>query len=159
MSTDVPVAAPRRLVSFTVDGEPVTVPEGSTILDACRAVGKDIPTLCYGDTLTPVNACRVCMVEGEGSRVLVPSCSRRVEAGMVVTTESERARAARKMVLEVLGSSVDLSTTPGVTAWNDRYGAAPSRYGPPAVATDRARDRSHAGEHTPNGGGVASTVA
>src|ERR1700736_3163197 len=118
MNTDVPVAAPRRLVSFTVDGEPVTVPEGSTILDACRVAGIDIPTLCFGDTLTPVNACRVCMVEVEGSRVLVPSCSRRAEEGMVVTTTGDRARTARKLVLELLGSAVDLSTTPGVAAWN-----------------------------------------
>jgi predicted molibdopterin-dependent oxidoreductase YjgC len=159
VSSGVPVSAPRRLVALALDGETVTVPEGSTILDACRAAGKDIPTLCYGDTLTPVNACRVCMVEVEGSRVLVPSCSRRVEEGMVVTTESDRARAARKMVLEFLGSSVDLSTTPGVAEWNDLYGADPSRYGPPSGATEGSRDRSHAGEHTPNGGGVAATVA
>jgi predicted molibdopterin-dependent oxidoreductase YjgC len=132
MSTDVPVAAPRRLVTLTLDGEAVTVPEASTILDACKASGKDIPTLCYGDTLTPVNACRVCMVEVQGSRVLVPSCSRRVEAGMEVTTDSERTRVARKMVLEFLGSSVDLSTTPGVAEWNERYGADPSRYESPA---------------------------
>jgi predicted molibdopterin-dependent oxidoreductase YjgC len=153
MSTDVPVAAPRRLVSFTVDGEPVTVPEGSTILDACQVAGKDIPTLCYGDTLTPVNACRVCMVEVQASRVLVPSCSRRVEEGMAVTTDSERTRLARKMVLEFLGSSVDLSTTPQVAEWNDRYQADPSRYGPVV-----ARSEAHAGQHTPSGGLAASRV-
>jgi predicted molibdopterin-dependent oxidoreductase YjgC len=151
MSTDVPVATPRRLVSLSLDGESVTVAEGSTILDACNAAGKDVPTLCYGDTLTPVNACRVCMVEVQGSRVLVPSCSRRVEAGMEVTTDSQRTRLARKMVLEFLGSSVDLSTTPRVAEWNDRYRADPSRYGPPS-----ARSEAHAGEHTPSGGMAAS---
>ena len=53
--TAVPLQPPRRLVSFTLDGEETRVPEGSTILDACRTAGKDIPTLCQGDTLTPKN--------------------------------------------------------------------------------------------------------
>ena len=92
----------------------------------------DIPTLCYGETLTPVNACRVCVVEVEGSRVLVPSCARKVEDGMVVQTDSERVRHSRKMVLEFLGSSVDLSTTPDAERWIEEYGADPERYGPPA---------------------------
>ena len=100
-----------------------------TILDACGGKGGDIPTLCYGETITPKNACRVCMVEVEGSRVLVPSCSRAVEDGMVVTTRSERVDHARKMVLEFLGSSVDLSLTDRVDEWNDEYGADPGRYG------------------------------
>ena len=102
----------RRTIELEIDGEAVRVPEGSTILDACKSRGQEIPTLCYGDTLTPVNACRVCMVEVEGSRVLVPSCARKAEAGMVVRTGSDRVRHSRKMVLEFLASSVDLSTTP-----------------------------------------------
>jgi predicted molibdopterin-dependent oxidoreductase YjgC len=157
VSVDVPVAAPRRLVSLTVDGTVVTVSEGSSLLDACRSAGKDIPTLCYGDTLTPVNACRVCMVELEGSRVLVPSCSRRAEAGMVVTTDGERSRTARRLVLELLGSSVDLSTAPGVAGWMAQYGADPSRFGPPSAAAP-TRAAAHPGEHVPSGG-RAATVA
>jgi predicted molibdopterin-dependent oxidoreductase YjgC len=120
-------------VEITLDGETVRVPEGATILDACRAVGLDIPTLCWGDTLTPKNACRVCVVEVEGARVLAPACSRRVEPGMVVRTDSARARHARRLVLEFLGSSVDLSAAPGVAEWNAEYGADPSRYGPDAA--------------------------
>ena len=79
-------------VELTVDGAAVRVTEGSTILDACRRLGIETPTLCYADTLTPVNVCRVCVVEVEGARTLVPACSRKVEAGMVVHTDS-RARA------------------------------------------------------------------
>ena len=75
--TVVPLAPPRRLVDLEVDGKPVRVPEGSTILDALRGEGVDTPTLCFADNLTPVNACRVCVVELEGSRVLVPSCARK----------------------------------------------------------------------------------
>ncbi|CAM5700096.1 Putative molibdopterin-dependent oxidoreductase YjgC OS=Streptomyces albaduncus OX=68172 GN=FHS32_003033 PE=4 SV=1 [Streptomyces griseoloalbus] len=85
-------------------------PEGSTVLDACRAAGKDIPTLCEGDTLTPKNACRVCVVEVEGVRTLVPACSRKAEAGMEVRTGTEPARHSRKVVLQTAPASV--STCP-----------------------------------------------
>jgi predicted molibdopterin-dependent oxidoreductase YjgC len=120
-------------VTLSIDGGDVHVPVGTTILEACGGRGCGIPTLCYGDTITPKNACRVCMVEVEGSRVLVPSCSRKVEPGMVVTTRSERVDHARKMVLEFLGSSVDLSLTEHVDEWNDEYGADPARYGADAA--------------------------
>ena len=125
----VDVAAPKKLVELTVDGRTVSVTEGSTILDACRRLGIETPTLCYADTLTPVNVCRVCVVEVEGARVLVPSCSRKVEPGMVVHTDSERVRTSRRMVLELLASSVDLSTAPDAQRYVEEYGAAPERFG------------------------------
>jgi predicted molibdopterin-dependent oxidoreductase YjgC len=131
--TIVDIGIPRRLVEFTVDGSTVRVPEGSTILDACTAAGKEIPTLCYGDTLEPANACRVCMVEVEGSRTLVPSCSRKAEPGMVVHTDSSRTRTSRKVVLELLASATDLSTTPDVDRWMAETGADPDRFGPDAA--------------------------
>ena len=59
-------------VTIRVDDQEVAVPEGATILDACDAAGVETPTICYGDTLTPVNVCRVCVVELDGSRALVP---------------------------------------------------------------------------------------
>ena len=111
-ATRTPEAPRRELppnVSLQIDGVAVSVPAGSTILDACRAQGLDIPTLCYLENLTPVNVCRVCVVEVKGSRVLAPACSRKVEEGMEVQTESERVKLSRKVVLEFLGSSVDLS--------------------------------------------------
>jgi len=120
-------------ISFTIDGEEVTAEEGTTILEACGGKGGEIPTLCYSDTITPKNACRLCMVEVEGSRTLVPACSRPVETDMVVETRSERVDHARKMVLEFLGSSVDLSLTDNVAEWNAEYGADPDRYGDTAA--------------------------
>ncbi|MEN9504384.1 MAG: hypothetical protein RI958_310, partial [Actinomycetota bacterium] len=94
----VPVEAPSRSVTLTIDGEPVTVRQGTTLLHAARGAGcGEIPTLCFGETLTPKNACRVCMVELEGSRTLVPSCSRLAEEGMVVRTGGERVEHSRKM--------------------------------------------------------------
>jgi len=131
--TAVPVAAPKRLVELTVDGRAVSVTEGSTILDACRRLGIETPTLCYSDTLTPVNVCRVCVVEVEGARVLVPSCSRKVEAGMVVHTDSPRVRTSRRMVLELLSSSVDLSTAPEAQRYVGEYDAKPERFGASAT--------------------------
>src|SRR5881394_4155910 len=121
------VGLPRRLVDLEIDGREVRVPEGTTILQACRAQGIDTPTLCYLENLTPVNVCRVCVVEVSGSRVLVPACSRKVEAGMEVQTDSERVRHSRKMVMEFLGSSVDLSTAPAALDYIDRYAADPAR--------------------------------
>jgi NADP-reducing hydrogenase subunit HndD len=126
----IPVGMPRRMIELEVDGRPVRVPEGTTILEALRGEGVDTPTLCYLETLTPVNVCRVCVVEVEGSRTLVPSCSRLSEAGMKVKTDSERVRLSRRMVLEFLGSSVDLAlASDDVHRWQKEYGAEPERYG------------------------------
>jgi predicted molibdopterin-dependent oxidoreductase YjgC len=126
-----------RVVELTIDGHAVSAPEGTTILQACRGEGVEIPTLCYGDTITPKNACRVCMVEVEGSRVLVPSCSRRVEPEMVVRTDTERTRHSRRLVLELLGSSVDLSLTADVARWNEEYEADPGRFGDAVETVDQ----------------------
>jgi predicted molibdopterin-dependent oxidoreductase YjgC len=118
-----------REVEVTIDGQTVRVLEGATILQACKSVGIETPTLCYLETLTPVNVCRVCVVEVEGSRVLVPACSRQVEPGMVIHTDSERVRLSRKLVFELLGSSVDLSLAdPQFRGDMARYGARPERF-------------------------------
>jgi predicted molibdopterin-dependent oxidoreductase YjgC len=158
-----PVAPPepvRAPVELTIDGVTVTVAAGSTILDACRAQGIDTPTLCYLENLSPVNVCRVCVVEVTGSRVLVPACSRRVDAGMDVQTDSERVRHSRKMVLEFLGSSVDLSTAPAANEYIERYDADPARYGPPAPSASAGeRDGHEAGHHHAPPVDAAQTVA
>ncbi len=116
-------------IKIEIDGTSVEVNQGVTILDACRQFGKTIPTLCYLETLTPVNVCRICVVEVKGARVLVPACSRKVEEGMVVVTQSERVRLARKVVLELLASSVDLSTAPELIGLLEEYEGCPDRFG------------------------------
>jgi predicted molibdopterin-dependent oxidoreductase YjgC len=116
-------------VQVTIDGTDLAVAEGATLLDACRSGGVDTPTLCFAENLTPVNACRVCVVEVEGSRTLVPACSRPVEDGMVVQTDSDRVRHSRRMVLEFLGSAVDLGQVDEMGRWMRHYGADPDRYG------------------------------
>ncbi len=160
MTALVQLQPPRRAVGLKIDGKPVEVPEGTTILDACVQQGTAIPTLCYLPTLHPVNACRVCVVEVEGSRVLVPSCSRPVEPGMVVLTDSPRVRHSRKMVLEFLASSVDLSTTPGVGEWVEEYGASADRYGPAAPPAPAGyRDSLQPGHHDSPDPRYRATVA
>ena len=149
--------APLRMVELEVDGQGVRVFEGATILDACTQLGIDTPTLCFGETLQPANVCRVCVVELEGSRVLVPACSRRAEAGMKVQTDSERVRLSRKVVMELLGSSVDLSTTAVASGYLARYDAESGRFGPPAPA-GLDRDRARTGHHVPPDGRTAATV-
>ena len=128
-----PAPAPEPTIDITVDGCSVTVAASATLLEACTAAGVTTPTLCYLQTLTPVNACRVCVVELEGSRVLAPACARKAEPGMVVRTDTERVRHSRKLVLELLGSSVDLSTAPDAQRFCEQYGADPARFGPDAA--------------------------
>jgi len=118
-----------RQIEIKIDGTSVSVPEGSTILDATRKLGIDTPTLCYLESLTPVNVCRVCVVELEGSRTLVPACSRKVEPGMSIKTDSDRVRLSRRLVLEFLASSVDVSTAPPFQGYLERYGCDPQRFG------------------------------
>jgi predicted molibdopterin-dependent oxidoreductase YjgC len=156
---DLPMAPTKpaaRLISLKIDDQDVEVPEGSTILEACRKLGIDTPTLCYGETLIPANACRICVVELEGSRMLVPACSRTVEPDMVIHTDSPRVRHSRKMVIEFLASSVDLSITPAAQDYLRRYEGHPERYGPPAPAEDR--DHKRTGHHQTPDGQSAATV-
>jgi predicted molibdopterin-dependent oxidoreductase YjgC len=128
----------RRQVEIEIDGQVASVLEGATILDAARSLGIDTPTLCFLETLTPVNVCRVCVVELEGSRTLVPACSRKVEPGMSIRTDSNRVRLSRRLVLEFLASSVDVSTAPALQGYMKQYGANTTRFGPSAATVAQA---------------------
>ena len=100
-----------------IDGQRVPVTEGMTILEAAEQVGIHIPRLCYHQSLTPAAICRLCVVEWEGARTLVPACVARVQDGAVIHTESERVRRARRTILELLASTVDLSEAPDLLAY------------------------------------------
>ena len=153
-----PKRADAPVVTLTIDGQSLSVPAGTTILNAAAGLGITIPTLCYLETLRPVNVCRLCVVEVEGARVLVPSCARAVEPKMVVQTRSPRVMHSRRLVLELLASSVDLSTAPGLAELLAEYGCTPERYGPPAPSSE-ARDLAIAGHHEPPDVEYAATVA
>lgn len=89
-------------VKVTIDGTEVKGRDGMTILEAAEQVGIDIPTLCHRPEVTPTGACRICVVEVEGSRTLVGSCHTLISQGMVIYTRSPRVIAARKATVELL---------------------------------------------------------
>jgi formate dehydrogenase major subunit len=90
-----------KLVSLTVDGEMVTVPEGTTVLRAAAEAGINIPKLCASDNLEPFGSCRLCLVEIEGAKGLPASCTTEVREGMQVTTQTDRLAGIRRNVMEL----------------------------------------------------------
>lgn len=90
------------MVTLTIDGKQVTVPEGTPIIEAARTVGIDIPSLCYLKDINVIGSCRVCVVEVERAKTLQAACVTPVANGMVVHTNSPKVRAARKTVVELV---------------------------------------------------------
>lgn len=121
-------STPTPSVSFTLNGETVHAPAGSTVLDAARAAGVEIPTVCYHPNLTANAVCRLCAVEVAGARALQPACVATVREGMAVDTESERVNTARRVILELLASTVDLREAPEIQGYIARYGADARRF-------------------------------
>jgi formate dehydrogenase major subunit len=96
-----PASAAEREVTLTIDGEPVTVPEGTTVLRAAATIGVNIPKLCATDSLEPFGSCRLCLVEIEGAKGVPASCTTEVREGMNVTTQSKRLADLRRNVMEL----------------------------------------------------------
>ncbi len=95
------------MVNIKINNRPYTVPKGSTILEAARYAGIEIPTLCYLKEINQIGACRICMVEVKGARSLVASCVFPVNEGMEIFTNTEKVRHSRKMTLELILSNHD----------------------------------------------------
>ena len=95
------------MINLTINGKAITAPEGSTILEAARANGIDIPTLCYDKAVEIYGACGLCVVEAEGIPKLLRSCSAKCTEGMVINTESKRVVQSRKIAMELLMSAHD----------------------------------------------------
>jgi NADH dehydrogenase/NADH:ubiquinone oxidoreductase subunit G len=115
-------------VSLTIDGQPVTVTAGATILQAAAAAGIDVPTICYHEACTANALCRLCVVEVKGARLLQPSCVAAAAEGMEVQTRSPRVERSRRTILEMLNSAVDLSEAPAIQAQMTDYAADPARF-------------------------------
>ncbi len=92
------------MVNLTIDGKQIEVKEGTTVLEASRQAGIEIPTLCDHPELTPYGGCRLCLVEIEGARTLQPSCTMPVSNNMVVRTDTEKTRETRKFMLTMIFS-------------------------------------------------------
>ena len=115
-------------ITLNIDGQEVSVEPDTTLLDAAKQIGVDIPTICWYEATTSNALCRICVVEVEGQRVLQPACIVKAGAGMQVQTRSERVVRARKTILEMLASSVDLSDAPEILTMMDEYGASAERF-------------------------------
>jgi NADH dehydrogenase/NADH:ubiquinone oxidoreductase subunit G len=115
-------------ITLTVDGQEATAEQGQTLLEVARAVGKEIPTICFHEATTANALCRICVVEVEGMRVLQPACIVAAAQNMKVQTHSEKVVRARKTILEMLASTMDLSEAPEILAMMAEYEASPERF-------------------------------
>lgn len=115
-------------VKLSIDGQEVTTQPGSTVLEAAQQADISIPTICWHEATTSNGLCRMCVVEIEGMRLLQPSCIVKAADGMKVQTRSERVLRARKTILEMLASSVDLADSPEIQAMMSEYGASAGRF-------------------------------
>ncbi len=119
-------------VQLKIDGVAVSVPRGSTLMEAAREAGVEVPVICYHDLTTPNGLCRQCVVEVEGRRLLAPACVTEALDEMEVSTTSPRVQRARRTILEMLAASVDLSESPELQRQMEVFGADGNRF-PEAV--------------------------
>jgi bidirectional [NiFe] hydrogenase diaphorase subunit len=89
------------VLTLHIDGHPVAVPEGATLLEACRAAGVTLPVLCHLDGLSPVAACRLCLVEVEGMARPQPACATAAAEGLVVRSDTDQLKEFRRMAVEL----------------------------------------------------------
>src|SRR5882672_421317 len=115
-------------ILLVVDDKQISVEQGETLLDAARENGKDIPTICFHEATTANGLCRMCVVEVEGMRVLQPACIVQAANNMKVQTRSEKVVRARKTILEMLASTMDLSDAPEILTMMDEYSASAERF-------------------------------
>ena len=115
-------------ITFQMDGNEITIEDGKTLLEAARENGIDIPTICFHEATTANALCRICVVEVEGMRVLQPACIVKAGANMKVQTRSDKVNRARKTILEMLASTMDLSDAPDILTMMDAYGASAERF-------------------------------
>ena len=106
------------MVNIKINDVPISVEEGTTILEACREAKMIVPTLCYLKDINEIGACRVCVVEIEGQDHLVTSCNNVVEEGMTIYTNSPKVRRNRKHTVEMILSQHDAQCATCVRSGN-----------------------------------------
>jgi NADH dehydrogenase/NADH:ubiquinone oxidoreductase subunit G len=115
-------------ITITIDGQQISVSPEVTLMQAIASIGQDTPVICFHEATTSEGLCRLCVVEVEGWRTLAPACVTKVADEMVLHTDSERVRRARRTILEMLSSAVDLSEAPAIQQQIDDYQADPERF-------------------------------
>ena len=118
----------KKIITITINGKLVETLDDATILEAIESTGEKVPVICYHPATTQEGICRQCVVEVEGWRTLAASCVTRVSEGMVVQTQSERVIRARRTILEMLISSIDLSQAPELITQIETYLADQNRF-------------------------------
>lgn len=136
------------MVNLKINNIPVQVKEGTTILDAAKSVGINIPTLCYLKDINEIGACRVCVVEVKGARSLVASCVYPVNEGMEVFTNTEKVRKSRKTTIELLMSDHKKECLSCVRSTNCELQTLSNEYGCDAAAFQGERNLSEPDEST-----------
>ena len=127
-------------ITLHMDDKEITVEEGKTLLEVGREQGIDIPTICFHEATTANALCRICVVEIEGMRLLQPACIVQAAANMKVQTRSERVDRARKTILEMLASTLDLSEAEDIQAMMREYEVDVDRF-PDAFGVHQVFDR------------------
>ena len=115
-------------ITLVIDGKEISIEQGMTLLDAARENGIDVPAICFHEATTANGLCRMCVVEVEGQRVLQPACIVQAGEGMKVKTRSERVDRARRSILEMLASTMDLSESAEIQALIQEYDADMHRF-------------------------------
>ena len=115
-------------VTLTIDGQSVEASKDATVQQVLESINKAAPIICAHEATTSEGICRQCVVEVEGWRVLAPACVTKVNAGMVIFTNSERVNRSRRTILEMLNASVDLSEAPELQEQMDEFGADRERF-------------------------------
>ncbi len=116
-----------KMITLTIDGQEVTVPAGTTIFDAAKTIGIDIPVICYHPHLTANGLCRVCSVD-VGWRVQAAACVTEVSEGMHVVTNNADVQRGRRTILEMLASTINLEEAPEILEMIAEYGADTGRF-------------------------------
>lgn len=117
-----------KQIALTIDQQSVTVPEGTTLLEAAHQIGKEIPIICYSDKTTANGLCRLCVVDVNNGRVLQPACVATCSADAHVQTRNERVERSRRTILEMLNASVNLTEAPEIQAYIKDYGVDAQRF-------------------------------
>ena len=115
-------------LNLSIDDQEISTEPGKTLLDVARENGKDIPTICFHEATTANALCRICVVEVEGMRLLQPACIVKAGENMKVQTRNERVDRARKTILEMLASTMDLSEAADIQAMMNEYGVDVNRF-------------------------------
>ncbi len=139
-----------KMINLTIDGIPVSVPEGSTVLEAAKEANINIPTLCYLKDVQQIGACRLCLVEIKGARSLAAACVMPVGEGMEVKTNTPQIREGRKVNLELLLSNHNRECTSCVRSGKCELAALCNEYGVDSYPFDGVKSETKIDDLSPS---------